>query len=103
MPGPGRPENPVDPDAPFAEFATNLRILRRQAQLTYHEMAGRAFASKTALWEAASGNRLPAWETTKTYVEACGGNVDEWHQRWLAEVRRPASTETPEQDHHATS
>lgn len=101
MAGPGRPENPVDPDAPFADFANRLRALRREARLTYHQMAGRAFASKTALWEAASGIRLPDWETTKTYVEACGGDPREWRERWLAESRRPVPN-TSEQDNDAT-
>lgn len=32
--------------------------------------------------KAASGNRLPSWEVTRAYVQACGGDLKEWRARW---------------------
>ncbi|HEV2781512.1 MAG TPA: WD40 repeat domain-containing protein [Actinophytocola sp.] len=47
-------------------------------------MARRAHYSVTALSEAAGGEKLPTWQVTRAYVEACNGNRDEWESRWLA-------------------
>jgi hypothetical protein len=91
-----RPERPVDPSAgPVQRFAAELRKLRGEAgNPPYRDMARTAHISKASLSAAASGHRLPTWEVTRGYVRACGGPVDEWHDRWLAvraEVAPPAA------------
>ncbi|MFI9276057.1 hypothetical protein ACIGXM_36050 [Kitasatospora sp. NPDC052896] len=39
-------------------------------------------ASVASLSGAAGGMRFPTWRTTKAYVEACGGEIEEWRRRW---------------------
>ncbi|MCY1136765.1 hypothetical protein OWR29_02060 [Actinoplanes sp. Pm04-4] len=80
-----RPERPFDPaaHAVVVRFAEALRALRREAGgPTYRQLAPRALCSKASLSEAASGRRLPTWEVTSGFVQACNGNVDAWLQRW---------------------
>ncbi|KAA6212741.1 hypothetical protein CP973_25675 [Streptomyces albofaciens JCM 4342] len=101
----GRKERPLDPDAgPVERFAVDLRELRRKAgPLTYRDMAGRVPYSVATLSRAASGEQLPSLAVTRAYVEACGGDVEEWTARWhrLAEetfVRAaPGDTDRPYQ------
>ncbi len=80
----GRKERPLDPDAgPVERFAVDLRELRRKAgPLTYRDMARRVPYSVATLSRAASGEQLPSLAVTRAYVEACGGDVEEWTARW---------------------
>jgi hypothetical protein len=84
--GAGRPERPVDPgDSPVSAFAQELRKLRRAAgSPTYRELARRALFAPSVLSTAASGSRLPSLPVTLAYVEACGGDREEWRLRWQA-------------------
>lgn len=71
-------------------FARDLRQLRRGGgRRTYRGLAGRTHYPALSLAEAAAGTRLPTLEVTLAYVDACGGDVDEWRGRWqtLAEAR----------------
>jgi Helix-turn-helix domain len=77
-----RPERPIDPSWPLANFAGGLRILRSQRKVTYRELAGLTNYGVTVLSVAASGRHLPTWDVTKAYVSACGGSVPEWRHRW---------------------
>ncbi|MEU3341943.1 protein kinase [Streptomyces sp. NPDC006668] len=79
----GRREAPV-PDGPLRDFARGLRELRAHApgSPTYRTLAARARYSPSALSDAASGRRLPSWEVTAAFVEACGGDVAQWRQLW---------------------
>jgi WD40 repeat protein/energy-coupling factor transporter ATP-binding protein EcfA2 len=80
-----RPENPIDPHAgPLAEFATGLRRLRERADLTYRELSRQAHTSASALSQAANGQRVPSWEVTAAFVQACCGDLEEWQTRWEA-------------------
>jgi hypothetical protein len=81
-----RPEKPVSPEnGPLPEFALALRELRQRAGGTsYRELSRRSYYSASVLSEAAAGNRLPAWDVTKAYVEACGGDTQQWQSRWEA-------------------
>ena len=93
-----RPERTVDPaGGPVAEFATALRALRRDAgSPPYRVLAQRSHYSATALSQAAAGTRLPRLEVTLAYVDACGGNRDEWQARWTALANEQGSpTEAP--------
>jgi hypothetical protein len=94
---------------PLQEFAADLRRLREEAgNPPYRKLAESAHFSKATLAAAASGYRLPTWEVTRAYVQACGGNVEEWYQRWQRtreELGLPAATppeQTPTQQPTAT-
>ncbi|MFK8851679.1 hypothetical protein [Streptomyces sp. Ac-502] len=84
----GRREKPIDPGAgPVQRFAFALRKLREEAGgPTYRAMAQKAGYSTAALSRAAAGEALPSLSLTLAYVQACGGNPQEWEQRWQ-EVR----------------
>jgi hypothetical protein len=91
-----RPERPIDASAgPLQEFAAALRKLRTEAGgPPYRTMAANAHVSKASLSAAAAGHRLPTWEVVRAYVAACGGDVDEWRERWMAlraELGHPAT------------
>ncbi|MFL6075484.1 MAG: helix-turn-helix domain-containing protein [Mycobacteriales bacterium] len=88
----GRRELPLDPDSgPVARFAHELRGLRALAgNPSYRELARRAHYSASALSTAARGTALPSLAVTRAYVQACGGDVSEWEERWRAVAGRPA-------------
>ncbi|MCO6008182.1 helix-turn-helix transcriptional regulator [Actinoallomurus purpureus] len=79
----GRREAPV-PEGPLKEFALALRLLRTNAPgaPTYRELADKAHYSPSVLSVAAAGRRLPTLDVTLAFVEACGGDADEWRERW---------------------
>ncbi|MFE1554282.1 hypothetical protein ACFW6V_04730 [Streptomyces sp. NPDC058734] len=88
----GRRERLLDPaDGPAERFAYELRELRQQAGgLTYRAMAARAHYSSAALAQAASGDRMPTLSVALAYVGACGGDADEWTERWQRASRELA-------------
>jgi lambda repressor-like predicted transcriptional regulator len=82
-----RPERPVDRSNPvLAELADRLRTLRRAAGAPgYRQMADASNCSCTQLAAAASGERLPTWSVTCSYVRACGGDEVAW-ERYRTEL-----------------
>lgn len=65
------------------QLAWELRKLRELAGTpSYRSLAKRAHYSVSTLAEAAQGRRLPTLEVTLAYVEACGGDREEWAARW---------------------
>jgi transcriptional regulator with XRE-family HTH domain len=79
----GRPEKVLDPRDPVQAFAQRLRDLRRESGgSTYAELAGRSHYSAATLSEAARGTALPTWAVTAGYVQACGGDPDQWRSAW---------------------
>jgi hypothetical protein len=91
----GRPQRRLDPQTgPLQHFAAQLRQLREQAGgLSYRQLAKRAHYSATALSEAAGGDKLPSLAVTLAYVEACGGDRDEWQARWQTVAAELASAD----------
>lgn len=89
----GRPEKPLDPgEGPVQRFASELRALRSDAgSPTYRSMACRAHYSPTALAQAAAGDRLPSLAVVVAFARACGGNPDEWQQRWSQAAEESAA------------
>lgn len=77
-----RPEKPVDPGSPLADFALGLRELRGKQGLTYRKMAKVTNFGVTVLSVAAAGRSLPTLDVTLAYVTACDGSPDEWRARW---------------------
>lgn len=91
----GRPQKPLDRDgSPVREFAFWLRSLRRHAGLTYEELGRRAHYATSTVQAAACGGRLPTLRVTLAYVDACDGNVRQWHAYWT-QVRRAIDPDVP--------
>ena len=69
-----RPQRALDPSAgPVPAFAAEMRRLREAAgSPKYLAMARATGRSRTALSEAAGGDRLPTWDTVEAFVIACG-------------------------------
>jgi hypothetical protein len=81
-----RPERPLDPLAgPVQAFAADLRKVRENAgNPKYLQMSRVTGRSRTALAEAAGGDRLATWETVEAYLIACGQGPSGWLERWEA-------------------
>jgi DNA-binding SARP family transcriptional activator len=89
-----RRETPIQTYGPVAQFAGQLRALRRQAGLTYRDMAGKTKYSPAAFSLAASGRTLPTWNVIEAFVCACGDedtNLAQWRARWEAAKTLAAS------------
>ncbi|SMC79431.1 helix-turn-helix domain-containing protein [Lentzea albidocapillata] len=90
-----RRESPLERDgSSLVDFAVDLRLLRDKANApTYRELARLTHYSASALSDAAGGKRLPSLAVTRAFVQACGGDEDEWEQRWhsLAAEERNAT------------
>jgi hypothetical protein len=80
----GRRETELNPQATALEqFAHDLRALRRTAgSPSYRELARTAHYSASALSTAANGRALPSLPVLEAYVRACGGDAQQWRQRW---------------------
>src|SRR4051794_41967540 len=70
-----RPESTINSIGPVADFAQQLRLLRQHAALSLRQLAASTGLSTATLSVAAAGQKLPTWEVTKTYVQACGGGA----------------------------
>src|SRR3954470_5202325 len=77
-----RPESTIDSIGPVADFAQQLRLLRQHVALSLRQLAVSTGLSTATLSVAAAGQKLPTWEVTKTYVQACGGDPNDWRVRW---------------------
>ncbi|WP_185759386.1 helix-turn-helix domain-containing protein [Kribbella jejuensis] len=74
------------------EFADALQRVRRNAGLTYRELAERAHYSHAHLIRATSGKQLPTWEVAAAYLTGCGVPADlmpVWRRRWEEAARDP--------------
>jgi len=80
----GRRERPIDVGAgPVAAFAAELRHLRKRAgNPTYRQLSERTHYAPSVLSAAARGARLPTWPVAHAFVQACGGEVQGWRERW---------------------
>src|SRR4051812_50223300 len=77
-----RPESTINSIGPVADFAQQLRLLRQHAALSLRQLAASTGLSTATLSVAAAGQKLPTWEVTKMYVQACGGGAHDWRGRW---------------------
>ena len=66
----------------IAAFARDLRVLRSQAGLDYPDVAEKSHYTMRTLASAAGGLRLPTLPVLIAYVNACGGDVVDWEERW---------------------
>ncbi len=94
MTWPGRPENPLKTDSgAIADFAGELRRMRKRAKLTYRELSAKTGRSPSTLTAAADGKQLPSWQVTLAWIQECGGDRDtvlRLYERACAETGRPA-------------
>ncbi|QIS07976.1 hypothetical protein [Nocardia arthritidis] len=78
-----RTEQPIEGEGALAQFAIDLRQLRKKAgSPPYRQLAREALFSASALADAASGRKLPSLAVTLAYVRACGGDTERWESRW---------------------
>ncbi len=56
--------------------------MRSKANLDYPDMAEKSHYTMRTLASAAGGLRLPTLPVLIAYVNACGGDVGEWEERW---------------------
>ena len=76
-----------------AAFAGALRDLRQQAgSPTYSALSRRTGLSPSVLSEATRGRRIPTWVTVQAFVLACGGDPQEWRDRWMSAAGQSASS-----------
>ncbi len=80
-----RPEKPIDPNWPLADFAGGLRALRKKRCITYREMARLTHYGVSTLSSAANGRELPTLQVTLAYVVTCDGSQQDWDRRWQHE------------------
>ncbi|MBL1110910.1 helix-turn-helix domain-containing protein [Streptomyces sp. 110] len=76
-----------------------LRSLRRQAGLTYQQMAHTTQAgfAPATLWRAARGTTVPRWPVVEAFATACGGDLEQARRMWAAaaEQRRSLRSAVP--------
>ena len=73
-------------------FAGALQRVRRQAGLTYRELADHAHYSHAHLVRATSGRQLPSWDVTTAFLTGCGVPAEllpVWRRHWEAASRDP--------------
>jgi transcriptional regulator with XRE-family HTH domain len=73
-------------------FAAALQRVRRQAGLTYRDLADRAHYSHAHLVRAAGGKQLPTWDVTAAFLTGCGVPSDlmpVWRRHWETAGRDP--------------
>ncbi|MFI6099559.1 hypothetical protein ACIA8G_28720 [Lentzea sp. NPDC051213] len=89
-----RTERPLDSeDTELGRFAADLRTLREKAgKPSYRALGSRAHYSAATLSDAAGGKKLPSLAVTLAYVTACGGDPQEWEQRWRDIAAPPEPT-----------
>ncbi|WP_202797623.1 MULTISPECIES: NB-ARC domain-containing protein [Protofrankia] len=87
----GRPERPLDAaNGPIAEFARDLRMLRKRAgSPSYRQLARTVLFAPSVLSSAASGHRLPTLAVTLAFVSTCGGDPVAWERRWREIAGQP--------------
>ncbi|MEU4896202.1 helix-turn-helix domain-containing protein [Streptomyces sp. NPDC044780] len=86
----GRPEKPVDHTVPaLGALAEHLRAMRRDACLTYRQLAERTHYSTAQLKRAASGVSLPSYGLVLSYARGCNNYLEragtaQWRARMQA-------------------
>ena len=81
VPGGKGPVAAIETDN-IAAFARDLRVLRSKVGLDYPDMAEKSHYTMRTLASAAGGLRLPTLPVLIAYVNACGGNIADWEDRW---------------------
>jgi len=92
----GRPQEALERDgSPVRELAFWLRDLRNRSGLTYETLGKKAHYATSTVQEAAAGRRLPTHRVVMAFVQACGGDLDAWHEYWT-QIRRLLDRDAPQ-------
>ncbi|MFJ2342408.1 helix-turn-helix domain-containing protein [Streptomyces antimycoticus] len=84
----GRRENLIDtPNKSLALLASWLRTTRREAGITYEQLAQRTPFSAATLARAASGQSVPKLEVAVAFAEECGGDASAAEYLWTRAFR----------------
>ncbi|MFD7407757.1 helix-turn-helix domain-containing protein [Streptomyces sp. NPDC059866] len=79
----GRPEKPITtPNRSLGRLAIWLRSHRRQAGLSYQQLAERTVYSSVTLSRATTGEKIPRLPVVEAFARACGGNVAHARELW---------------------
>ncbi|MBR7834422.1 cyclic nucleotide-binding domain-containing protein [Actinospica durhamensis] len=81
-------------DDRVAEFAQELNSLRDSAGLSIRALAHGMPYGKSTIADALSGRRLASWQLVEGIVRQCGGDPEEWREKWLS-LRGAEPVETP--------
>ncbi|QIS10088.1 hypothetical protein [Nocardia arthritidis] len=95
-----RRDRPLAGDnGPLMQFAADLRRLREKAgKPTYRQLGQRAHYSAGVLSTAANGLKLPTLAVTLAYVDACGGDTEQWRARWFEVAALLAGEKEPDRE-----
>jgi transcriptional regulator with XRE-family HTH domain len=100
--GPDQSAPPEPSGAAYNRLAPILSMLIRTSQLTNKEVAARIGCSPSYLSRIVSGERVPTWELTRKFAQACGADPEVlrtvWESEKLSQRSRtvpPASDDTP--------
>jgi predicted ArsR family transcriptional regulator len=88
----GRPEQPIDPGAPYADAALVLRQLKARSGLSYREIAVATGYPASVLADTARGHRMPRLDLLRAFVTACSGQEGDLKDEWdelTAQIRLP--------------
>jgi diguanylate cyclase len=87
-------EKAIDPGAPYAAIAQDLRNLRDDAGLTSAELAKGTTYTASAISHALNGKRLPSKAIIEAIARACNADPSEW-QRRRRDAQRQGQRRTP--------
>ncbi|NRQ30924.1 hypothetical protein HII36_03610 [Nonomuraea sp. NN258] len=77
----GREDRPIDRGSgPVAEFVDDLRRLR--GRLSLREIGERMLYHSSTISRRLTPDELPPLDFVRSYVAACGGDVEAWERRW---------------------
>src|SRR5450756_2541386 len=100
---------PSDPAAlpakdPVQRLVAELDHLRGATGMaSYRKLAARTHYSRSALWRATRGSRLPSRDITLALASACGGDIAEWDRKWHTAHAHTATARAPGAEAAATA
>ncbi|MFD7407773.1 helix-turn-helix domain-containing protein [Streptomyces sp. NPDC059866] len=87
---------PSEPSgAAYNRLAPILSMLIRTAQLTNKEVSGRIGCSASYLSRILSGERVPTWDLTRKFAQACGADPEVLRTVWESEKLSQKSRDLP--------
>ncbi|WP_406226989.1 helix-turn-helix domain-containing protein [Streptomyces anthocyanicus] len=95
--GPGQQTSPIESSgAAYNRLSPILSMLIRTAQLTNKDVSSRIGCSASYLSRILSGERVPTWELTRKFAQACGADPEVLRTVWESEkLRYKTGTPTP--------
>ena len=89
---------------PALRVIAELNQLRAAAGMpSYRKLAASTNYSRSTLWRATRGSRLPARDITLALAAACGGDIAEWDRKWRAADAQASQARTLGRDDGTTA